>query len=83
MSQNTSLQADQRNIDDEIEPTYERKLFELPVTPSLTAYKTKRERDALQLLLERLENKDFYEPISVNFHFYERRSYRHVFYKKT
>ena len=82
LSQNTSLQADQRNIDDEIEPAYERKLFELPVTPSLTAYKTKRERDALQLLLERLENKDFYEPISVNFHFYERRSYRHVFYKK-
>ena len=81
LSQNKSLQVNHCNIDDETEPTYERKLFELPVTPSLTVYKTKQEHDALELLSERLENKDFYEPISIDFYLYEWRSYRHVFYK--
>ena len=81
LSQNKSLPADHHNIDAETKATYERKLFELPVTPSLTVYKNKRECDALELLLERSENKDFYEPINVDFYFYERRFYCHIFYK--
>ena len=43
--------------------------------------KTKQKCDALELLLGRLENKDFYELISVDFHFVKRRLYHHVFYK--
>ena len=81
MSQNKGFQANHHNTDDETRPTYDRKFFELPVTPSLTVYKTKQEHDALQLLLEHLENKNFYEPISRDFNFVERRSYHHVFYK--
>ena len=46
------LQADHHNIDDDTEPTYERKLFELPVTPLFTVYKTKWEHDAVELILE-------------------------------
>ena len=43
--------------------------------------KTKQECDALELLLEHVENKDFYKLISVDFHFVERHLYHHVFYK--
>ena len=44
-------------------------------------YKIKREHEALESLIERLEKKDFYEPISVDYHFTERRSYCHAFCK--
>ena len=81
LAQNSSLQANFRSIDDESEPTYERKLFELPTVNNLEVYKIKREHEALDSLIECLENKDFYEPISVDYHFTERRSYYHAFYK--
>ena len=81
LAQNSSLQANFCSIDDESEPTYERKLFELPTVNNLEVYKIKREHEALESLIERLEKKDFYEPISVDYHFTERRSCRHAFYK--
>ena len=59
LSQNKGFQANHHNTDDKIRPTYDRKFFELPVTPLLTVYKTKQEHDAIQLLLEHLENKIF------------------------
>ena len=81
LAQNSRLQASFRSIDDESEPMYERKLFELPTVNNLEVYKIKQEHEALESLIDCLEKKDFYEPISVDYHFTERRSYRRAFYK--
>ena len=42
-------------------------------------YKVERERNATVSLKGGLEDKNFYEPVSVHIHFLERRSYRYVF----
>ena len=52
-----------------------RKLYSI----TYTTYKVKRERNAVVSLKEALEDKNFYEPVSVDIYFPERRSYRYVF----
>ena len=77
--QNNTLQVNcQYN---EEEPNYEKKISELPFLTSLSTYKLQRERNAIEQVLTDLESKDFYEPVSVDYYFLERRSYGYLFYK--
>ena len=78
LTQNKQIQADYRENDDE-EPHYKKALFQLPSLESFTTHKVDHERNAIKSLTEILEDKDFYEPVCVDIHFPERRSYRYVF----
>ena len=80
LTQNRHLQADHR-AHEISEPIYEKAFFELPHLSSVSTYKVNRERDAVESLVEALQTKDFYKPVSVDLHFVERHSYRYSFFK--
>ena len=75
MTKNKHIQVECRVIDEE-QLQYKKAIFQLP---TYTTYKVKRERNAIVSLKEALEDKNFYEPVSVDIYFPERRSYRYVF----
>ena len=54
-------------------------MFQLPTLENLNTYKVEQERNATVSLKEALEDKNPYEPVSVDIYFPERRSYRYVF----
>ena len=47
----------------------------------MSKYNTQCEKDAVEKIVKELESKDFYQPVSVDYYFTERRSYRCIFYK--
>ena len=77
---NKSLQDGYRSVYDE-EPVYQKYVFELPFS-SLQNFKIHREKNAIEAILEILNNSDFYVRVCIDDHFHEKRSYRYTFYKR-
>ena len=64
---------------DEEELQHKKAIFQFPTLENSNTFKVERERNAIVSLKEALEDKKFYEPVSVDIHFPERQSYRYVF----
>ena len=78
LTKNKDIQVKYR-VNDEEEPQYKKAIFQFLTLENLNTFKVERERNAIVSLKEALEDKNFYEPVSVDIHFPERRSYRYVF----
>ena len=77
-TKNKHIQVEYR-VNDEEEPQYKKAIFQFLTLENLNTFKVERERNAIVSLKEALEDKKFYEPVSVDIHFPERQSYRYVF----
>ena len=78
LTKNKDIQVEYR-VNDEEEPQYKKAIFQFLTLENLNTFKVERERNAIVSLKEALEDKNFYEPVRVDIHFPERRSYRYVF----
>ena len=66
----------------EHEPIFNKTILELPYDKeSLGKFTVQREKDLMERIVGELELKDFYEPVSVDYYFTERRSYQYLFFK--
>ena len=80
LTENKLLQLACQSYEDE--PNYDKAIFELPhQSTSTSKYNTQREKDTVENIVQELESKDFYQQVSVDYYFTERRSYRCIFYK--
>ena len=80
MISNKDLQAGYRSVYDE-EPVYQKYDFELCYS-ALQNLKIQREKNAIETIMEIVNNSDFYVSVRIDNHFHEKCAYRYTFYKR-